>query len=96
MAAQKWGKPGEYFALRAEALLYQVPKGTTWFINADLLSTALDAGFNWIETLKENGSKVDAWTIDIDRKNMAIRLLAEEIDFITSNDAVLLERELIR
>ncbi len=96
MAAQKWGKPGEYFALRAEALLYQVPKGTTWFINADLLCAALDVGFNWIETLKENGSRVDAWTIDIDRKNLATRLMAEDIDFITSNDAVLLEKDLMR
>lgn len=95
LAAQKWGKLGEYFALRAEALLYQVPKGTTWFINANLLCEVLDAGFNWIKTLKENGSKVDAWTIDIDRKIMATRLVAEDIDFITSNDSVLLERELI-
>ena len=96
LAAQKWGKPDEYFALRAEALLYQVPKGTTWFINADLLCAALDAGFNWVETLKNNGSKVDAWTIDIDRKKLAERLIAEDIDFITSNDAVFLQKDLLR
>jgi glycerophosphoryl diester phosphodiesterase len=96
LAAQKWGKPGEYFALRAEALLFQVPKGTTWFINADLLIAALDAGFNWVETIKINSSKVDAWTIDLDRKKMAEKLIAKDIDFITSNDAVLLQKDLLR
>lgn len=93
LAAQKWGKHADYFAMRAEALLCQVPKGITWFINTNLLIAALDAGFNWIRVLKEKGSKVDAWTIDLDQMNLAKRLIAEEIDFITSNDAYLLEKQ---
>jgi len=94
LAAQKWGEPGDYFALRAEALFYQVPRGVTWFLNADLLTDALDAGFNWIGYLNKNESLVDAWTVDLDRKELASRLIKNGIDFLTSNDAKLLEEQI--
>jgi len=94
LAAQKWGEPGDYFALRAEALFYQVPRGVTWFLNADLLTDALDAGFNWIGYLNKNESLVDAWTVDLDRKELASRLIKDGIDFLTSNDVKLLEEQI--
>jgi len=94
LAAQKWGKPGDYFALRAEALLCQVPRGVTWFLNADLLIAALDAGFNWIGYLNKNESLVDGWTVDLDRKDLANRLIKDGVDFITSNDAMLIKEQI--
>jgi len=94
LAAQKWGEPGDYFALRAEALFYQVPRGVTWFLNADLLTDALDAGFNWIGYLNKNESLVDVWTVDLDRKELASRLIKDGIDFLTSNDVKLLEEQI--
>ena len=94
LAAQKWGEPGDYFALRAEALFCQVPRGVTWFLNADLLTDALDAGFNWIGYLNKNESLVDAWTVDLDRKELASRLIKDGIDFLTSNDVKLLEEQI--
>jgi len=95
LAAQKWGSLKDYFALRAEALQCQVPKDITWFINADLLSDALESGFNWIDTLKENGSKMDAWTIDLNRKDLAKKFIAFGVDYITSNDVFFLAQEVL-
>jgi len=65
LAAYQWGPAGDYFAARAEALLAQVPRGCEWFIQAEILKMAFDAGFNWIDFLHQHGSTVDGWTIDI-------------------------------
>lgn len=85
LAAQRWGGLGDYFSARADALLQQVPAGTTWFINAQLLSDALQAGFNWIEYLHHARSQVDAWTLDMDRAETALHLSKAGVDYITSN-----------
>ena len=65
LAAYQWGTAGDYFAARAESLLTLVPRGCEWFIRAEILKMALDAGFNWIEFLQQHGSTLDGWTIDI-------------------------------
>lgn len=85
LAVQRWGKLNEYFAARAEALLQQVPAGITWFINAQLLDEAKDAGFNWIKYLQETGNTVNAWTLDMDRLDLASRMAESGVDYITTN-----------
>ena len=65
LSAFRWGEARDYFAARAEALLSQVPRGCAWFIRAEVLQMALEAGFDWIEFLHQAGSAVDGWTIDI-------------------------------
>lgn len=64
LSAYQWGPLGDYFAARAGALLVQAPKGCEWFIRAEVLKMALDAGFDWIDFLHQQGSRVDAWTFD--------------------------------
>lgn len=88
LAARKWGSLTQYFEARAEALIHQVPQGTTWFINARLLEESLQAGFDWIEFLHKNGNKVDAWTLDLDREDLAKKLAQIGVDYITSNQFV--------
>lgn len=96
LAAQRWGKLNEYFGARAEALLQQVPVGVTWFINAQLLDEALISGFNWIEYLHEQGSPVDAWTLDLDRAELARKLVTSGVDLITTNQLPEMVRNLER
>ncbi len=97
LAAERWGSPGDYFAMRAEALLHQAPRQCTWFINAGLLDDAIQAGFDWIQFLHSHGCQVDAWTLDMDRWQIAQRLKSRGIDLITSNQprqvAELLEKQ---
>jgi glycerophosphoryl diester phosphodiesterase len=88
LAVQRWGKSSEYFEARAETLLQQVPAGITWFINAQLLDEAIDAGFNWIKYLQENGNTVDAWTLDMDQAELASRMSESGVDFITTNQLI--------
>lgn len=85
LAVQRWGKTGEYFAARAEALLQQVPPDITWFLNAQLLDEAMLAGFDWIKYLHETGNTIDAWTLDLDRCELAVRIKKSGVDFITTN-----------
>lgn len=85
LAAQRWGSLEDYFAARAEALIQQVPEGITWFINAQLLDEAYAAGFNWVEFLQKQGNTVNAWTLDMDRVDLARRMLQIGVDFITTN-----------
>jgi glycerophosphoryl diester phosphodiesterase len=65
-----------------------VPAGITWFINAQLLDEAIDAGFNWIKYLQENGNTVDAWTLDMDQAELASRMSESGVDFITTNQLI--------
>lgn len=85
LAVQRWGELGEYFAARAEALLQQVPDEITWFLNAQLLDEAMLAGFEWINYLRATGNTVDAWTLDMDCSDLALKMKESGIDFITSN-----------
>lgn len=85
LAVQRWGQLGEYFATRAEALLMQVPQGITWFLNAQLLDEVMLAGFDWINYLHAAGNTVDAWTLDLDRSELALRMKKSGVDFITTN-----------
>ncbi len=96
LAARKWGSLKQYFEARAEALINQVPQGITWFINAKLLDESMEAGFNWIEFLHGEGSKVDAWTLDMDRVELARTLDHKGVDYITSNQAVTIGEKLAK
>ena len=85
LAAQRWGALNDYFGARAEALLQQVPEGVTWFINAQLLDEAMISGFNWISYLHDHGCRVNAWTLDMDRSDLAGKMAASGVDLITTN-----------
>lgn len=88
LSAYQWGALGDYFAARAGALLVQVPKGCEWFIRGDLLKMAFDAGFDWIQYLHRQGSRVDGWTIDVNKPEdiMLARFLVEHgIDDLTTD-----------
>ena len=88
LSAYQWGPMADYFAARAEALLTQVPGGCEWFIRAEILKMALDAGFNWIEFLHGHGSTVDGWTIDVtqeDQIKLAQYLVDQGIDKLTTD-----------
>jgi glycerophosphoryl diester phosphodiesterase len=85
LAVQRWGKLGEYFVARAEALLQQVPQGVTWFLNAQLLDETMLAGFDWINYLHASGNTVDAWTLDMDRSELALKMKKSRVDLITTN-----------
>jgi len=89
LSAFQWGPLGDYFAARAGALLVQAPKRCQWFIRAELLKMSLDAGFDWIDFLHQNGSKVDAWTIDTgqpDQVKLAQFLVEHGVDALTTDD----------
>ena len=98
LAVQRWGNLGDYFAARAEALMQLAPANATWFLNAELLDDALNSKFDWIDFLHSIGCLVDAWTVDLNRSDLAKRLVDAGIDFLTSNQvnalAVFLEPEI--
>lgn len=88
LSAYQWGPPAEYFAARAGALLVQAPKGCEWYIRAELLDAALQAGFNWINFLHQNGSRVNGWTIDVNNPEhlrIADSLVDHDIDELTTD-----------
>ncbi len=88
LSAYQWGPLGDYFAARAGALFAQVPSGCEWFIRAEILKMAFDAGFNWINFLHENGSRVDGWTIDAakpEQIQLAQFLVEHNIDELTTD-----------
>ncbi len=62
-----------------------MPAGITWFINAQLLDEAKDAGFDWIKYLQDTGNTVNAWTLDMDRLALASRMAESGVDYITTN-----------
>lgn len=95
LAIQRWGSLNDYFEARAEALIQQVPSGITWFINAQLLEEASIAGFNWVEFLQKNGNTVNAWTLDMDRVQLAKKMVALGVDFITTNQLPEMEKALV-
>ena len=97
LSAYQWGSMDEYFAARAGALLTQAHLGCEWFIRADLLHMALEAGFNWIDFLHQQGSKVDAWTIDATQPEqvaLARSLLEHGVDELTTNSPAQLAQHL--
>jgi glycerophosphoryl diester phosphodiesterase len=97
LSAYQWGPPGDYFAARAESLLAQVPQGCEWFIRAEILKMALDAGFDWIDFLHRQGSKVDGWTIDVtlpEQLELAQFLVDHKIDDLTTDHPAILATHL--
>jgi glycerophosphoryl diester phosphodiesterase len=97
LASQRWGRPADYLAARAEALWLQASAVAVWYINARLLGRALDEGFDWIAYLHERGAQVAAWTLDPDNPEavvLARRLAERGVDRITTNDAPAMARAL--
>jgi glycerophosphoryl diester phosphodiesterase len=97
LSSERWGPDGDYLADRAEALLVQAAPGAMWYVNAQLLIKALHAGFDWINFLHENGSRVAAWTLDAGQSNhvaWAKSLAAAGVDAITTNTPIQLAQEL--
>jgi glycerophosphoryl diester phosphodiesterase len=98
LSAYQWGPLGDYFAARAGALLVQAPKGCEWFIRAELLKMAHDAGFNWIDFLHQNGAQVDGWTIDVTQPKqveLAQFLVARGVDKLTTDTPARLAEKLL-
>lgn len=88
LSAFQWGSMGDYFAARAAALLVQVPEGCDWFIRAEVLKMAMEADFDWIDFLHQNGSDVDGWTIDVnspEQIDLARMLVAHGVDALTTD-----------
>jgi len=97
LSAFEWGSLEDYFAARAEALFTQVPQGCEWFIRAEVLQMALDAGFDWIAFLQQRGSTVDGWTIDVSQPaqvELAHTLVGHGIDKLTTDTPDLLAAHL--
>lgn len=90
LSTRRWGPPATYLAARAEALWAQASAAGIWYIDAGLLSQALDDGFDWIAVLHGRGAQVAAWTLDADRVDhlaLARRLAAAGVDRITTANA---------
>lgn len=88
LSAYRWGTLSDYFAVRAAALLVQAPQGCDWFIRAEVLGMALQAGFDWIGFLHQNGSAVNGWTIDVnqpDQVELARYLVERGVDALTTD-----------
>lgn len=88
LSSYQWGPLGDYFAARAGALLVQAPESCEWFIRAELLKMAIDAGFDWIDFLHQHGSTVDGWTIDITKAEeikLARFLVERGVDKLTTD-----------
>jgi glycerophosphoryl diester phosphodiesterase len=90
LSIQRWGSEHDYFEKRAEALYLLAPQKATWYLNAELLNGALSSGFDWIAFLQNRDCKVDAWTLDMDRIELAHRLAFSGVDYLTTNQAQLL------
>ena len=98
LSAYQWGPMDDYFAVRAEALLAQVPRGCEWFIRAEILKMAFEAGFDWIEFLHQHGSTVDGWTIEVnDPAQIALAqiLVDKGIDKLTTDTPAALAGNLV-
>jgi glycerophosphoryl diester phosphodiesterase len=90
LSALKWGTPTDYLASRAEALLAQIPSHTLWYMRAPLIARSLDDGFDWIDFLHQQETKVVAWTLNPDnvhQASLAQRLTDAGIDRISTDDA---------
>lgn len=88
LAAYRWGSLGEYFAARAEGLWTQAQPAREWFIRAEVLEMAHQAGFDWTGFLHERGCTVDAWTIDVDQPELvqtAQYLVEQGVDDLTTD-----------
>lgn len=97
LSAYRWGPLGDYFAARAGALLVQVPAGCEWYLRAEVLKMALDAGFDWIDFLHQQGSTVDGWTIDVtqpEQVQLAQRLVDHNVDQLTTDSPAQLAQQL--
>jgi glycerophosphoryl diester phosphodiesterase len=97
LSSYQWGPLGEYFAARAAALHVQAPEGCEWYIRAELLEKALKAGFDWVQFLHQQGSRVDGWTInaaDPKQVRLAETLVDLGVDELTTDTPALLAKKL--
>lgn len=77
-----------YLTERCDVLLGQVPYASIWYVSHHLIAHGLDDGFNMAEWLHENGVKLDAWTMDIDKPTAVAhvpRLRDAGVDLFTTN-----------
>jgi len=89
LAADQWGRPADYLALRADGLWKQMP-AAVWYVRGLLLARMLADGFDWIAFLHSRGAQAAAWTLDPDQPHqlhLARLLVAAGVDRITTNDA---------
>jgi len=69
------------------------PTATFYYLEANLILAALDAGVDLVADVGCDGAHVDAWTVDADRASLDIvlrRLIDAHCSQITSNDPELL------
>ena len=69
------------------------PTATFYYLEANLVLAALDAGVDLVADVGGDGARVDAWTVDADRASLDIvlrRLIDARCHQITSNDPELL------
>lgn len=87
-------EPAQYLAERCDTLLHTIPQVSTWYVNHQLLSRALDEGFNMAAWLHERNIKLDAWTLDSGKVPDAaiLRLRDAGIDQFTTNTPLALGR----
>ena len=77
----------------ADLTLSTAPDAAIYYLYADMVLDGLDIGVNMVERIQIRGAKVDCWTIDADRPNVAAilhRLIAAGCDQITTNDPEML------
>ncbi len=78
----------EYLRDRCESLMRIVPDVCAFYIEHHLVAQSLRDGFNWAETLHQQGIKLDAWTMDVTNpaaiKNLQ-PLREAGVDMFTSN-----------
>jgi glycerophosphoryl diester phosphodiesterase len=86
--------PAQYLAERCDILVHTIPQVSTWYVNHQLLSRALDEGFNMAAWLHERNIKLDAWTLDSGRVPDAaiLRLRDAGTDQFTTNTPLALGR----
>ena len=69
------------------------PTATFYYLEANLILAALDAGVDLVAEVGCDGAHVDAWTVDLDRSHLDVvlrRLIDARCFQITSNDPELL------
>jgi len=73
----------------ARRTLAIAPNASIYYLEAKLVTAALERGVNLVEEVSREGAEVDAWTIDADRPELEAllrRLIGAGAHQITSND----------
>lgn len=88
LAADRWGTPAQYLAMRADALWALAPV-PMWYVRATLLARMLADGFDWIAWLHARGAQVTAWTLNPVQPHhimLAAQLVERGVDRIITDD----------